>query len=82
MEVQSSVKEICVVIKWSGKEYPINDLTEIDTVAVIKHEIFKRTQVRPERQKLLNLKFKGKLCLYLSFLLIIALIAIRMFRLR
>uniref|UniRef100_A0A182IJ68 Ubiquitin-like domain-containing protein n=1 Tax=Anopheles atroparvus TaxID=41427 RepID=A0A182IJ68_ANOAO len=53
-------KEVTLIIKWSGKEYPIEDLTEHDTVAVLKHEICKKTQVRPERQKLLNLKHKGK----------------------
>lgn len=51
--------DVTVVIKWSGKEYPISDCNEADTVAVLKHEIFKATHVRPERQKLLNLKFKG-----------------------
>ncbi|XP_001656652.2 ubiquitin-like domain-containing CTD phosphatase 1 [Aedes aegypti] len=53
-------KEIKIIVKWSGKEYPIEDLTDYDTVAVLKHEIFKKTQVKPERQKLLNLKYKGK----------------------
>ncbi|XP_065361503.1 ubiquitin-like domain-containing CTD phosphatase 1 [Calliphora vicina] len=56
----SEVKEITIVVKWSAKEYPITDLTDQDTVAVLRHEIFKKTQVRPERQKLLNLKYKGK----------------------
>ncbi|XP_037949082.1 ubiquitin-like domain-containing CTD phosphatase 1 [Teleopsis dalmanni] len=54
------VREITILVKWSGKEYPINDLTDQDTVAVLRHEIFKRTQVRPERQKLINLKYKAK----------------------
>ncbi|XP_041768833.1 ubiquitin-like domain-containing CTD phosphatase 1 [Anopheles merus] len=53
-------KEVSLIIKWSGKEFPIEDLTEHDTVAVLRHEICKKTQVRPERQKLLNLKYKGK----------------------
>lgn len=48
-----------VIVKWSGKEYPV-DLTDQDTVEVLRHEIFRKTQVRPERQKLLNLKHKGK----------------------
>lgn len=30
-------------------------------MGVLKHEIFKKTQVQPNRQKLLNLKQKGKL---------------------
>lgn len=54
------VKEVSVIVKWSGKEYKINDLNEQDTVAILKHEIYKKTQVKPERQKLLNLKYKGK----------------------
>lgn len=53
------VKEVVVIVKWSGKEYPV-DLTDQDTVEVLRHEIFRKTQVRPERQKLLNLKHKGK----------------------
>lgn len=57
----TDIKEITIVVKWSAKEYPITDLTDQDTVAVLRHEIFKNTQVRPERQKLLNLKYKGKL---------------------
>lgn len=56
----SEIQEITIVVKWSAKEYPINDLTDQDTVAVLRHEIFKKTQVRPERQKLLNLKYKGE----------------------
>jgi len=52
------VKELVVIVKWSGKEYPV-DLTDQDTVEVLRHEIFRKTQVRPERQKLLNLKYKG-----------------------
>lgn len=59
-EKMSDIKEITIVVKWSAKEYPITDLTNQDTVAVLRHEIFKKTQVRPERQKLLNLKYKGK----------------------
>ena len=47
------------VVKWSGKEYEINDLVESDTVMNLKERIHKETGVRPERQKLLNLKFKG-----------------------
>lgn len=54
--MESCVK---VVVKWSGKEYEI-ELTEDNTVADLKEAIQKSTGVRPERQKLLNLKFKGK----------------------
>ncbi|BFF91984.1 ubiquitin-like domain-containing CTD phosphatase 1 [Drosophila madeirensis] len=55
----NEIKEVVVIVKWSGKEYPV-DLTDQDTVEVLRHEIFRKTQVRPERQKLLNLKYKGK----------------------
>lgn len=50
-----------LVIKWSGKEYKI-ELTENATVTDLKNAIQKQTGVRPERQKLLNLKLKGRLC--------------------
>uniref|UniRef100_A0A1A9X2J6 Ubiquitin-like domain-containing CTD phosphatase 1 n=1 Tax=Glossina brevipalpis TaxID=37001 RepID=A0A1A9X2J6_9MUSC len=56
----TEIKELSILVKWSGKEYHITDLTDQDTVAVLRHEIFKKTQVRPERQKLINLKYKGK----------------------
>lgn len=48
-----------VVVKWSGKEYEISDILESDTVFDLKERIHKETGVRPERQKLLNLKLKG-----------------------
>lgn len=49
-----------LIIKWSGKEYEM-ELTENDSVMDLKCAIQKQTGVRPERQKLLNLKYKGKL---------------------
>lgn len=61
----NDIKDVTIVVKWSGKEYPITDLTELDTVAILKHEIFKKTQVHPNRQKLLNLKHKGNFIIYL-----------------
>lgn len=50
---------IKIIVKWSGKEYEILDILESDTVLTVKNRIHKETGVRPERQKLLNLKFKG-----------------------
>ncbi|KAJ8920209.1 hypothetical protein NQ315_011870 [Exocentrus adspersus] len=50
---------IKIALKWSGKEYEI-ELNEADNVLDLKKEIEKQTGVRPERQKLLNLKLKGK----------------------
>ncbi|EFN79180.1 Ubiquitin-like domain-containing CTD phosphatase 1 [Harpegnathos saltator] len=49
-----------IVVRWSGKEYDILDLQEEDTVLTLKEYIYKETGVRPERQRLLNLKSKGK----------------------
>lgn len=51
--------EIKITVKWSGEEYPITDIEENDTVLSLKEKIENLTGVRPERQKLLNLKFKG-----------------------
>uniref|UniRef100_A0A1B6HKL0 Ubiquitin-like domain-containing CTD phosphatase 1 n=1 Tax=Homalodisca liturata TaxID=320908 RepID=A0A1B6HKL0_9HEMI len=53
--------EVKCVIKWSGNEYEVDSLSENDTVGTLKDAIYKKTGVRPERQKLLNLKFKGKM---------------------
>lgn len=50
---------IKIILKWSGKEYEI-ELNESDNVLDLKKEIEKQTGVRPKRQKLLNLKLKGK----------------------
>lgn len=50
-----------VVVKWSGREYEITDLTQSDTVEKLKDAICRETGVRPNRQKLLNLKYRGKL---------------------
>lgn len=55
----STIKDLSIIVKWNGKEFPILDLSDQETVAVLKHEIAKLTNVRPERQKLLNLKYKG-----------------------
>lgn len=53
--MDSAVK---IILKWSGKEYDI-EMTENESVLDLKKEIEKQTGVRPERQKLLNLKLKG-----------------------
>lgn len=52
--------ELRVCVKWNGKEFELDNLSENDTVVMLKDAIFKQTGVRPHRQKLLNLKFKGK----------------------
>uniref|UniRef100_A0A0A1XHX7 Ubiquitin-like domain-containing CTD phosphatase 1 n=1 Tax=Zeugodacus cucurbitae TaxID=28588 RepID=A0A0A1XHX7_ZEUCU len=56
----TEIRQLSIIIKWAGNEYPLTELTDQDTVAVLRHEIFKLTQVRPERQKLINLRYKGK----------------------
>lgn len=59
-----------LIVKWSGKEYEI-ELTENDTIAELKTAIEKQTGVKPERQKLLNLKLKGfaQICFFINFLI-------------
>ena len=48
-----------IVIKWAGKEYPIEGLTNETSVLSLKKLIYEKTNVLPARQKLLNLKHKG-----------------------
>lgn len=52
---------LTLVIKWSGKEYEVSEVRENDTVGRLKTAIFGATGVRPERQKLLNLRHKGRM---------------------
>lgn len=61
---------IKIIVKWSGKEYDV-ELTENDTVNDLKNAIQKATGVRPERQKLLNLKFKGTFALIKNNIIIV-----------
>ena len=49
-----------VIVKWAGKEYTVDNLDAGMTVMDLKVKIMGQTGVRPERQKLLNLKVKGK----------------------
>ncbi|KAL1138198.1 hypothetical protein AAG570_009890 [Ranatra chinensis] len=53
--------EIKLIVKWNSKEYEVDCLSENDSIGTLKEAIFRKTGVRPERQKLLNLKFKGKM---------------------
>lgn len=48
-----------IIVKWSGEEYKISGLSDAQCVKDLKLEIQKQTCVRPERQKLLGLKYKG-----------------------
>ena len=45
-----------IIIKWSGKEYTISNLLPTHTFSDLKNEIYKQTNVKPERQKILGLK--------------------------
>ena len=54
-------ENLSLVVKWNNKEYEVGPLLGEETVGNLKDIIFNKTGVRPERQKLLNLKFKGNL---------------------
>lgn len=49
-----------LTIKWAGKEYSVEGLTSTSSVLNLKELIHEKTNVLPARQKLLNLKLKGK----------------------
>ena len=51
---------VSLTVKWAGKEYQVAGLEQSHTVLDLKLRIMEKTGVRPERQKLLNLKVKGK----------------------
>ena len=48
-----------LIVKWNNKEYDISFVRENDCIGALKELIFDVTGVRPERQKLLNLRYKG-----------------------
>nr|CAG4647251.1 EOG090X0A5K [Megafenestra aurita]SVE92537.1 EOG090X0A5K [Megafenestra aurita] len=48
------------IVKWSAKEYEISLTSSTSTVHCLKKAIEIQTKVKVERQKLLNLKYKGK----------------------
>ncbi|XP_008546022.1 ubiquitin-like domain-containing CTD phosphatase 1 isoform X1 [Microplitis demolitor] len=49
-----------IIVKWNGQEYEIKDLQNDTTIHELKARIYEETGVRPDRQKLLNLKCKDK----------------------
>ena len=51
---------VSLVVKWAGKEYSIDNVAISSTVNDLKSAIHAKTNVLPSRQKLLNLRFKGK----------------------
>lgn len=58
-EEQSSVNSFNLIIKWNGNDYDLRNLNTNSNVKTLKEEIFKCTGVRPERQKLINLRISG-----------------------
>lgn len=47
-------------VKWSGKEFPIEGLSDSTTLADLKQLLMEKTGVRVERQKIMGLKCKGR----------------------
>lgn len=56
---QSTTSSLDIVIKWNGNDYDVKNLNTNSDVKTLKEEIFKCTGVRPERQKLINLRISG-----------------------
>lgn len=56
-------------VKWNGQEYKVDKLLASNTVADLKEELYKLTDVLPDRQKLLGLKTKNGQALTNSTLL-------------
>ena len=48
-----------ILVKWNGQDYKASNLLASNTVADLKDELCKQTNVLPERQKLLGLKTKS-----------------------
>ena len=61
MAACGEANEISVIVKWSGKEYSIENISLSETVRYLKDVIKDKTGVLPERQKLLGLKYKGEI---------------------
>ena len=60
-------EEIDLIVKWSGKEYRFEKISLSHSVGQFKDLIYKETNVKVERQKLLGIKFKGRMtwCLHI-----------------
>jgi len=63
-EEQSATSSLDIVIKWNGNDYDVKNVNTNSDVKTLKEEIFKCTGVRPERQKLINLRVLGKYILF------------------
>lgn len=67
-EEQSPTSSLDIVIKWNGNDYDVKNLNTNSDVKTLKEEIFKCTGVRPERQKLTNLRISGKYIHFFSLI--------------
>jgi len=59
---------VSVILKWMGKEFPIDDIGGVKTVRELKSLFRERTGVLEDRQKLLNVTFMGEFLVYISIL--------------
>jgi len=69
-ELENPTNEIppkSVTVKWSGKEYVIEDINGLKTVGDLKVKIMEKTRVKVDRQKLLNLMYMGEDFKFLYF---------------
>ncbi|XP_068709283.1 ubiquitin-like domain-containing CTD phosphatase 1 [Montipora foliosa] len=60
MAAGKETNKVNIIVKWSGREYNIEDVSLNETVRYLKDLIKERTGVLPDRQKLFGLKHKGK----------------------
>ncbi|XP_067928631.1 ubiquitin-like domain-containing CTD phosphatase 1 [Watersipora subatra] len=60
MASESALSVCNILVKWSGNEYVVKDISVDASVQELKEKLFQQTGVKPERQKLLGLKCKGK----------------------
>ena len=77
MASESALSVCNILVKWSGNEYVVKDISVDASVQELKEKLFQQTGVKPERQKLLGLKCKGRIiidtvfcifkCLIVSF---------------
>lgn len=58
-----------IVIKWSGEEHLIEDVLPHETIGYLKDVIHKKTNVKPERQKLVGLKSIGNNLIVINYIL-------------
>lgn len=58
--MESEDKRISLIVKWSGKEYVIEDVEPTWSFCDLKDEIWHKTGVKQNRQKLMGVKVSGK----------------------